>query len=125
MAGSLKYFIYTANDGEQFALLADESNVEATSGTTVDYLDATAIPYWLPPNVQPRSAVYSSADGTRNIVIPIMTQALFVGIQGGATPTITDPIAGTGDLTLTRLTPEIITRLPKGIDTGLLDGDAT
>lgn len=124
MAGSLKFFEYTTDDDEVFAIFADESNVEAANGTGVDYTGTSTATYWLPRNVEPRYAVYSSADGTRNIKIPIMTTAIFSALLS-TTPTITDPIAGTGTLTLSRLVPQIVKRLPKSADTGLIDGDAT
>lgn len=123
MAGSLKYFQYTTDGGDIFALLADESNVEATGGSGSDYdVDAT-VEYHIPRNVKPRYAVYSNAAKTRNIKIPIMTAAGYNALAPGGT--ITDPIAGTGTLVLTRKVPERIALLPIEADTGLTDGDAT
>lgn len=124
MAGSKKYFVYTADDGGEFALLADESNTEAVNAGTQDYADGVTIRYELPRNVRPRRAIYANAARTRKITCYALTQAIFNGIVAG-TPTITDPIAGTGSLVLVSLIPEELKRLPIALDTGLTDGDAT
>lgn len=124
MAGSLKFFVYTTDLGDTFGLFADESNIEAVGGDGSDYTGTPAVSYQLPRNVRPRFAVYSNADKTRNINIPIPTQALYNTIQTD-TPSITDPIAGTGTLTLTRKVPERMRLMPVAADTGLDDGDAT
>jgi len=124
LAGSKKYFVYTTDLGTDFALLADESNTEAVNAGTQDYADGVTIQYELPKNVSPRYAEYKNASGTRKIKCVALTQTIFDGIAAG-TPTITDPIAGTGTLTLSKLEPERLKRLPIAIDTGLTDGDAT
>lgn len=124
MAGSLKFFEYETDDAEIFAIFADESNVEAVNGTANDYTPTSTATYWLPRNVEPRYAVYSSADGNRNIKIPVLSPEIYADVLS-TTPTITDPIAGTGTLTLSRLVPQIVKRLPRAVDTGLIDGDAT
>lgn len=124
MAGSLKYFEYTADDDTVFALFGDESNIEAVNGTVPDYVGTSTARYTIPGNLQVRKAVYSNPDGTRTIEIPVLSQTIYDGVQAN-TPTILDPIAGSGNLTLTRLVPEIFSRVPKATDTGLIDGDAT
>lgn len=124
MAGSLKFFVYETDLGDPFGLFADESNVEAIGGSSQDAGTVTVPTYQLPRNIRPRYAVYSNAAKTRNISIPIPTQALYNALQT-ATPTITDPIAGTGTLSLTRKVPERMRLMPIAADTGLDDGDAT
>ncbi len=123
MSGSNKWFVYTTDDGTDFALYADESNTEAVNGATQDFVAAVAIKYALPKNVRPRTAVYASADGTRTIKAYVLTQTIYNGIPAGVS-SITDPIGG-GTLGLVRIRPEVITRLPFAGDTGLVDGDAT
>lgn len=123
MAGSLKWFIYTTDAGETFALKGDESNIEAVMGTAGDYLATTTVQNALPKNVKVRRAFYSNGDRSRTISIPVLTQAAYNTIVADH-PTITDPIAGSGSLTLIRKTPEMIS-LPFNVDTGLNDGDAT
>lgn len=124
MAGSKKYFVYTANDGTEFALLADESNTEAVNASTQDYADGVNILYELPKNLSPRYAEYANAAGTRRIRCYALTATIFTGLAIGV-PSITDPIAGTGTLFLRKLQPERLKRLPIALDTGLNDGDAT
>lgn len=125
MAGSVKWFVYTDDFGNVFALKADESNVEAIMGTTGDFaVDTAAIRYTMPTNLNPRYALYGNATRTRTIKVPVLQAATYESLLVD-TPTITDPIAGTGDLTLIQLIPEKITVLPQAGDTGLTDGDAT
>lgn len=124
MAGSIKWFLY-ADDGDTvYALKADESNVEALMGSTNDYLADSGIRFALPSNLKPRTAVYANAARTRTIRIPVLTTTVFAALPTDHA-TITDPIAGTGNLSLIQLIPERITLLPSGDDTGLTDGDAT
>lgn len=124
MAGSKKFFVYTTDTGDEFALLADESNTEAVNAGTQDYADGVEIRYHLPKNVRPRFAEYTNAAKTRKIRCYALTPTIFTGIVTGV-PTITDPIAGTGTLVLSRLEPERLKNLPIALDTGLTDGDAT
>lgn len=122
MAGSLKWFVYTTDAGEDFAIKLDESNTEAVNGGTQDYVTALSIIYAIPRNLKPRYALYVNADETRQIKCVALTSTIYNGLAA-ATPTITDPIGG-GTLTLKRIRPEIIS-LPFAADTGLTDGDAT
>jgi len=122
MAGSLKYFIYQTDDGDDFAIALDESNTEAVNGSTNDYLSTTDVQYALPRNIKPRRAFYSNPAGTRVISAVCLTPTIYNAVQT-ATKTIPDPI-DTGTLTLVRKRPEVI-RLPFAADTGLQDGDAT
>jgi hypothetical protein len=124
MAGSKKYFVYTANDGTDFALLADESNTEALNAGTQDYADGVSVIWELPRNLRPRYVEYANAAKTRKIRCYALTEEVFDGAVAGV-PTITDPIAGTGTLSIVKVEPERRKRLPIAIDTGLTDGDAT
>jgi len=122
MAGSLKWFLYTTDNGETYALKADESNVEAVNGGTQDFLNDTEVIFAVPRNVKPRYALYTSADETRQIKCVCLTTTIYNGVPENV-PTITDPIGG-GTLTLKRIRPEIIS-LPFGKDTGIKDADDT
>lgn len=122
MAGSLKFFPYITDLGDSFGLFADESNMEAVGAA--DYTGTPLIEYQLPRNIRPRYAVYSNAAKTRNISVPIQTQADYNGLAA-AHPTIDDPIDGGETLTLTRRVPERMRQMPIAADTGLDDGDAT
>lgn len=122
MAGSIKWFPYTDDFGSVYALLADESNVEACNGA-LDYTGTPVLVDAVPRNVNVRAAYYGTTDGLRTIKVPILTPALYAGLNT-ATPTIQDPITPALTLVLQRIRPET-RRLPIPNDTGLQDGDLT
>lgn len=124
MAGSKKYFVYTTDNGIDFALLADESNTEAVNAGTQDYADGISIPYELPRNIRPRKLIYANPLRTRKITCYALTTAIFSGAPIGV-PTIDDPITAGQTLTLVDAVPEERKRIPISIDTGLTDGDAS
>lgn len=123
MAGSIKWFEYTTDNADVFAIELDESNTEAVNGTDGDYTDASTQIYAKPSNVTPRSLYYSNDAKTRTIRCVALTQAAYTDAFTNQR-TITDPIDDTETLTLVRQRPEVI-RLPFPQDTGLDDGDAT
>lgn len=123
MAGSNKWFIYTTDEGTSFALKLDESNTEAVNGAVQDFLNNSTVQFALPRNVKPRYAVYSTPDKKRNIKCVALTPTIYAAIPTTVL-TIPDPIAGSGNLNLSRVRPEEIS-LPFGVDTGLDDGDAS
>lgn len=117
MAGSKKWFLYETDlDGTVFAIELDESNTEL-AGAGVDYPNGGGVLYSLPGNVKPRYARYASADTftVRNCVLCAPATA--------PNPTIADPVSGQ-TLNLVAVVAEQV-RVPRGEDTGLIDGDAT
>jgi len=122
MAGSIKWIIYEDDFGDNWAILADESNVEAIS-TTSDYTGTPALTNSLPRNVKPRYAVYGTTDGTRSLKVVVPTPAIYATLATD-TPTIDDPITSGLTLVLQRIRPEV-RRLPIPNDTGIQDGDIT
>jgi len=123
MAGSNKWFVYTTDAGQDFAIFLDESNTEAVNGQVQDYLDNATFPYTLPKNVKPRTLIYKNQDGSRTIRCVALTRTIFDGALANV-GTITDPIGG-GNLVLSQTSPEKLSPLPRGFDSGLNDGDAT
>lgn len=121
MAGSLKWFVYTADDGATFALKGDESNIEGVNGSTGDYDGTSTAIYSIPRNLKPRYATYANIAGTIRKNVVALTTAIFTAIAPG--DTITDQNSGQ-TLILTGKTGEKLT-LPKAEDTGLTDNDAT
>lgn len=116
MAGSLKWFRYTTDEGDDFGVFADESNAEL-AGTGVDLTGGASTLYGLPRNVQPRYARYQDATGT------IVRKAL-ICVQGtNPTTPIIDPVSG-ASLEIVGIIGEK-TRILTGVDTGIIDGDAT
>jgi hypothetical protein len=122
MAGSIKWHVYTDDNGVLYALSADESNIEAINQGG-DYTGTPPLVDAVPRNVRPRFAVYGTTDGTRTIRIPVLTQARLLELPGQV-PTIDDPITDGLTLVLIRIRPEL-RRLPIPNDTGIQDGDLT
>lgn len=118
MAGSLRGFPYTADDGTTWALLRDESNVEAVNGAGNPLTAAQK--YKAPSNLRVRTATYANTAGTIRRKVPVLTPAIF----GALTPssTITDQVSGE-TLQLRFTEGERVSLLPL-TDTALNDGDA-
>lgn len=119
MAGSLKFFKYTADDGTTFAVARDESNIEAINAG-IGGIITPAEKYKLPSNVKARTAVYANIAGTVRREITVLTQATFAALD--ATSPIVDQVSG-DNLFLKLKKGERLT-LPNLADTGLNDGDA-
>lgn len=116
MAGSLKWFSYTTDDGANFAILADESNAEL-AGTGVDLGGGTSALYGIPKTITPRYARY--ADATRTIV-----RKAIISVSGtNPTTPIIDPSSG-ASLELVAIVAES-RRFASGVDTGITDGDVS
>ena len=120
MAGSKKWFLYTTDLGNDFAMEMDESNGEAISNT--DMTDANLQSYSVPGNVRKRYASYRSTDGFTQRKIYASTAA----ILAAAPDTITVPdYAGVDvELKIAHRSGERIF-MPKAADTALDDGDVT
>lgn len=119
MAGSLKWFSYQSDDGTDWALFGDESNIEGANGNGFGGAPPGQV-YKPPANLKPRYAVYGNLAGTRNLKVPIMSQTIYNALD--AFSTIPDQIGG-GTLSLVRKRPEVISPIPTIFDTGLDDGD--
>lgn len=119
MAGSVKFFRYTADDGTTFAAQRDESNVEAVNGGVAGII-TPAEKYKIPSNLTPRSAVYTDTTGRVRRDVIILTPATFAALD--ATTPITDQVSGLS-LRLKFKKGERLT-LPSLADTALNDGDA-
>lgn len=122
MAGSLKYFVYVTDNGDNFAIFQDESNGEALENDDYSLTD-TDVKYMLPRNIKPRAATYRSVDGrmSRKIVVCSNTKSiddLPNQIQ------VTDGAGVLTTLVLTNFQGEEVKRIPIEYDTGLNDGDA-
>lgn len=129
MAGSLRDFTYVDNFGSRWTIKADESNVEAVNASA-DVADTNFPQYRIPQNLKIRMAVYSNANNTRNLKIPILTvdrTTNLPGTTGGVPAAIEDPLDDVANnailLTFNYFIPETLKDRPKFVDTGLIDGD--
>lgn len=94
MAGSIKWFVYTTDTGDDFGIRLDESNTEAVNGATQDFVDGLALTNALPRNIKPREIFYTNVARTRRIRCVALTPTIYTAVVGGSVPTIQDPIAG-------------------------------
>lgn len=122
MAGSIKWFIYTADAGGDFAIKLDESNTETVNGAVQDFPAVPPTTNAVPRNIRPRKLTYRSLDGLVTRTVVALTPAIFAGAAAGV-PSFVDPVSGS-TVVLYRLDGESRT-LPFGADTGQTDGDAT
>lgn len=122
MVGSVKYFVYTDDLGDDYAIKLDESNTEVVNGATQDFPDVPPTTNEIPRNVKPRYLVYSNPERTITRKVVALTQAIYNGAPTAVPSANFGAPAGT--LTLFRLVGEE-RRLPFGADTGQTDGDDT
>jgi hypothetical protein len=121
MAGSLRWFTYEGDDGTEWALFADESNVESANGSAATGGAPSGQNFKPPANLKPRYAVYGRNGGS-TLRVPILTIAGYNAASAG--DIIPDPFVSGQNLTLIRKRPEVISPLPTTIDTGINDGDS-
>ena len=124
MAGSLKYFNYTTDLGDDFAIFQDEDWGELMGNAA----PAAETKYKLPGNVEPRYANYSSTSGKRTLQLIIgaadkdlttVAKTITITASNGETAGNTDD----DTLKLTSVVGERWKPITSG-DTGLTDGDA-
>ena len=121
MAGSLRWFDYESDDGTNWALFADESNVEAVNGAAAAGGAPTGQNYKPPANLKVRYAVYGR-NGGATVRVPVLTLAVYNALATG--DIIPDPFVSGQNLVLIRKRPEVISPLPTVADTGQTDGDS-
>lgn len=121
MTGSIKDFLYIADDGANYSIAADESNVEMIMGAQVSANGGFFRP---PQGFTPRKVRITSQDGLVVRVVPVLTQARYNVLTGGTSFTIgaVDSDSGLAVRIAAKL-PEKIRRFPKSFDTGRIDTD--
>lgn len=128
MAGSLRWFRYTLDDGENVGVFLDESNTEVLNGGVANTPPIGQRPTRQRPNgTRLRSITYKTADGLRTIKCVALTQQIYAGVPA-ALATIPNPLpasgtTGGGQLAFWSKQPELVKPPRFGIDTGLNDGD--
>lgn len=126
MAGSLRWFRYTADSGVNYAILADESNTElinTNASTTASVSGLTT----LPKSIQPRRITVEDGTGRIKRICYALTPTTYAALSN-ATDFTLSPLNFSGVSEDTIVSPvlkvsEKIRRQPKNKDTGLNDGD--
>lgn len=123
--GSRKDVNYIADNGDIYAISVDESNIELVMGGSVPLATASIRK---PSNLKSLRTVVL-ADVSNNIKrrVPVLTQARYNTLLS-TRPNFTLPDNDVDEGTVvgvSELLPEKFTRLPKNVDTGKNDGDAT
>jgi len=122
MAGSLKWFRYTADDGIPYGIFRDESTTELIN-VAADLTGAIPAAV-LPSNLKPRTVRIKSPNGLAAREITILSVARYTALNG-----VTPVVMGANDIdtgltfTVTSKRGERVSRLPNAVDTGKLDGD--
>lgn len=117
MAGSIKWMIYTADDGKKYATKLDESNGEAFGFDDVG--GASSYDAVIPRSFKMRTVNLISADGKTRRSVPVgsITNEYWTGESGVA-------VIGGINYQVTSTSGERAVR-PFALDTGLDDGDAS
>jgi hypothetical protein len=121
MAGSRKTVKYTSDDGEDYCISVDESNIELIMGAQVP---ANAEFPALPKGTTPRFVRVESELGLTKRTIPVLNVARFNSLTGSTPFTL-----GLGDIdsgTPVRVRNKIAEKtrfIPRDYDTGKIDGD--
>lgn len=124
MAGSLKWFQYTTDNGDDFGIYMDESNGEVVGNADFAPLVSDSVIYALPRNVKPRTALYRSIDGKVSRRIPVTDPAASIATLAPSFTVAAIDGNASQQLNLTLFRGEEVKRIV-GFDTGLDDGDAT
>jgi hypothetical protein len=85
MAGSLRAFLYTADDGEQYKIFRDESNTETVNSTSTqeDGIPPAGTPT-LPDRWETRYALlYQATNPSIKRRVTILSQEVFSNLTGG------------------------------------------
>lgn len=126
MAGSRRWFPYTADNGNQYAILADESNTELVN-LLADYQGSVAGLEPLPKGVTARFVTLANVSNTISRDCYILTPERYGALNNATNFLLTaSNFSGVATDTPTSIVlkqPEISRRQPRQGDTGLVDGD--
>lgn len=119
MAGSVRKFRYTSDDGNDYTINRDESNTEALNGTSAIPSDTGSLPDFY----YPRYAILTSTTTNKKRTVVILTPAIFKDLKGSTDYTLA--VVGDADgetFRISALIGEKRERLAID-DTGDTDGD--
>lgn len=120
---SRRWYAYTADNGDVYAVNRDESNTELVS-TTADANNVTAGTKPLPKGITARSVIVQNGVGQQK-ECTVLTQAEYADLATGDafSGTVESGVAAGTSWVIVRKNPELERRQPFNIDTGLNDGD--
>lgn len=127
MPGSLRDWRYVADDGEVYAVRADESNVRLLHPAADLAVTGVGLLKRPPQNVKIRYAILKDATNLRTRKVPVLTQDTFNALNAN-TDYVTDNTTQGADpnpgatFNLATKFPERVRLVPKLLDTGLNDG---
>lgn len=126
MAGSLRWFAYTRDDGTVNGVFLDESNTELTNLSTDTNISAAGLEP-LPKGISPRYVILSDLSGNINRKAVILSQARYSALDSATdfqlTATNNSGVSATYTVSPILKNAETIRRQPRAFDTGLNDGD--
>ena len=119
--GSRKTVAYTADDGTQYCISCDESNVELIMGGSVPANGSFPA---LPKGTEPRFVRVQDQTGLIKRKIPVLTLARFNAINGATPFTLSvGDIDGGTDVRIRSKKAETNRFIPSDYDSGKQDGD--
>jgi hypothetical protein len=124
MSGSRKFFKYTTDSGDVFAIAMDESNGELVGNADFGLTDDGVLVYMLPRNVRPRTALYRSTDGRVSRRIPVTDNTATIATLPGTFQVLAADGNPQFTMQLQSFRGEEIKRL-YSVDTAQDDGDIT
>lgn len=127
--GSRKWLKYDTDDGSQWAMFGDESNIEnivvTDANVDIAIADVDDRKWAVPQNVEPRFATFQSTTTVAKRKIRIPTPAIYQALAANDTAIALRTFSEDGEtFQLQSLTPERIRPIVTDADTGLNDGDA-
>lgn len=121
MAGSMKDVAYVADDGTQYCIRVDESNIEMIMGAQVP---ATGAFPRIPQNMHIRYVTVESQLGLVKRKIPVLTLARFAALNGSTPLEIPVGQLDAGEAVRVRIkSGERVLSIPRNYDTLKQDGD--
>lgn len=121
---SRRWFRYTTDSNQIFAILADESNTELLNAPVVTQAGVAGLTR-LPQGITPRSVTVARNDGLIQRKIYILTQGAYAALNNAVDYQLSSysGVDSAEVVSIRRKNSEKVLRQPFTGDTGLVDGD--
>jgi hypothetical protein len=113
MSGSIRWFNYTSDNGQTYALSGDKSNIQAVNPSGAG-TPGTLPTVGVPKNIKVRYALFSDTTGLIRRKVPLLKQSDVAALTAS---TSFVPTGETATVTITAIRGEKV-NLPKLADTG-------